>query len=288
MKYALKKVNLFQKNSAQLVIKEINTLYKTVNCPFVVKFYEAFHKEGSIQILLEFMDMGSLDDIIKLCEKIPENVLAEVSYQILKGLEFLEEKNIIHRDIKPSNILLNENGETKISDFGLSKEMQENFTGTFTGTQIYMSPERLTDNRYSYPSDIWSFGICLIECFTGKVPFEESSLDVFQFTKELKNFKPKLNDATEEFEEFLTNCLNPDPNKRHNAKELLKSNWIQKYEKNFEKKVETQKFLKEIYLKKKKEKKSKELKDSTRPRGPSSGITIHKSTTYEDINEILK
>lgn len=274
MKYALKKVNLFQTNSAKLIMQEIKHLYKSINCPHVVKFYEAFHREGSIQILLEFMDMGSLDDIIKLTEKIPENVLCEMSFQILKGLEFLEEKKIIHRDIKPSNILLNESGETKISDFGLSKETEDNFTGTFTGTQIYMSPERLTDNKYSYPSDIWSLGISLIECFTGKLPFEGKSLEVFEFTNELKNFKPKVENASKEFQEFLEKCLNPDPGKRLGAKDLLSTSWIEKNLKNSLERTETIKFLKDVYLKKKKE---KELKDS-RPRGSSnSGIVVHKS-----------
>jgi serine/threonine protein kinase len=73
-----------------------------MTCPYIVRFYEAFHREGSIRILLEYMDCGSLDDVYRTVGKIPENVLSQITFQILQGLVYLESKKIVHRDIKPA------------------------------------------------------------------------------------------------------------------------------------------------------------------------------------------
>ena len=92
---------------------------------------------------------------------------------MLQGLDYLSEKKIIHRDIKPSNILLNRNGEAKISDFGLSKQMTASIQAfhSFQGTYLYMSPERLKTDDYGFDSDIWSLGLSIAECAIGKFPY---------------------------------------------------------------------------------------------------------------------
>jgi hypothetical protein len=80
--YALKKVPLYQKNSAKIIMEEIKQLYATASCPFVVDFFEAFYREGAIHILLEYMELGSLEDMLTVCP-IPEPVLAEMSFQVI-------------------------------------------------------------------------------------------------------------------------------------------------------------------------------------------------------------
>ena len=85
----------------------------------------------------------------------------------------------VHRDIKPENILLNSIGKVKLSDFGISKELEKTkaLTNTFVGTISYMSPERIQGMQYSYSSDIWSLGIVLVELATGQFPIDAFNSD---------------------------------------------------------------------------------------------------------------
>ena len=119
---------------------------------------------GAITIALEYMDGGSLANVLSQVGPIPERVLASIAYQILWGLAYLKHEKRVHRDVKPSNLLINSKGEIKVTDFGVSKELQNSIQmcGTFLGTFKYMSPERIRNNPYSYMSDIWSFGIVMI------------------------------------------------------------------------------------------------------------------------------
>ena len=82
-------------------------------------------------------------------------------------------KHQMHRDIKPENILLNSEGQLKLTDFGISKQLEKTYaiTNTFVGTLIYMSPERMGGKNYSYSSDIWSLGLVILELACGKHPY---------------------------------------------------------------------------------------------------------------------
>jgi serine/threonine protein kinase len=99
---------------------EINTLSKS-NCVNVLRCYGAFIKDENVFFALEFMDGGSLANILKKVGKIKEDVLGIITVQILRGLEHLHKvMKVAHRDIKPANLLLNKNGIVKIADFGIS------------------------------------------------------------------------------------------------------------------------------------------------------------------------
>jgi len=111
---------------------------------------------------------------------IPEYVISSIAFQVLHGLNHLHvEKKQLHRDIKPDNILVDSNlGRAKLSDFGISKklgnehnELTIETTKTYTGTLCYMSPERLDNKEYGYPSDIWSLGVVLFEMAVGVHPY---------------------------------------------------------------------------------------------------------------------
>ncbi|WVZ12407.1 hypothetical protein V8G54_016937 [Vigna mungo] len=145
-------------------------------CPYVVVCYQSFYENGVISIILEYMDGGSLADLLRKVKTIPEPFLAAICKQVLKGLVYLHhEKHIIHRDLKPSNLLINHIGEVKITDFGVSAIMESTSgqANTFIGTYNYMSPERINGSQrgYNYKSDIWSLGLILLECALGRFPY---------------------------------------------------------------------------------------------------------------------
>eukprot|EP01133_Synstelium_polycarpum_P008168 gene8168-9602_t len=131
--FALKVIILdVQETVRKQILLELKTLHRT-HCPYVVSFYDAFYSEGSVHIVLEYMDGGSLADLLKVVKIIPEPLIAKLAQQILQGLMYLHRKlHLIHRDIKPSNILINGRGEAKISDFGVSSQRHDTLSKAVT------------------------------------------------------------------------------------------------------------------------------------------------------------
>jgi serine/threonine protein kinase len=226
---ALKVINLFDRSRREQLIREITTLYDA-QCPNLITFYGAFYREGAITIALEYMDGGSLANVLSQVGPIPERVLASVCFQILWGLAYLKHDKRVHRDIKPSNLLINSNGEVKVTDFGVSAELQSTFAmcGTFVGTFKYMSPERIKNAPYSYMSDIWSFGLVVMECATGQYPFHEHSNCIEMAQTILDADVPQLpgGQFSPELIDFCAQCLHRDPTRRLPAEMLLRSPWL--------------------------------------------------------------
>lgn len=228
----LKVINMFDKSKRDQLIREICCLYDA-QCPSVITFYGAFYREdhGSITIALEFMDGGSLANVISEVGPIPERILASIAYQVLWGLAYLKHDKRVHRDIKPSNLLINSSGEVKITDFGVSAELQTSIAmcGTFVGTFKYMSPERICNQPYGYQSDIWSFGLVLVECITGRYPFHEQTNCIEMAQSILDSNIPTLSPHmfSPNFIELVNSCLQKDPQLRPPAEVLLEAPWFE-------------------------------------------------------------
>lgn len=129
----------------------------------VVAFHDAYTEteHGCVCMVMEYMDGGTLQQFVSRGQALSESSLAAVAHSVLRGLAEMHAKHQIHRDIKPSNILVDRHGRVKISDFGIVRELTgaSSLATTFTGTLTYMSPERITERDYSYPSDLWSLGL---------------------------------------------------------------------------------------------------------------------------------
>ncbi len=237
---AMKDISVFDAEKRKQIIKELEALY-SANCPHLVGFYGAFYNEGSISIALEYMEGGSLADISRLFGKIPESVLSCVTFQVLLGLKYLhKDRHLVHRDMKPSNILMNRNGEFKITDFGVSAELDNTMEecATFVGTVTYMSPERLSGERYSFASDIWGLGISLYECATGTLPFVKDNgapaVGFWEVMTIIKNKNPPKLLPTDGYSvelcDFIDCCLWKEPRQRATCTDLLNHPFIRKYQ----------------------------------------------------------
>eukprot|EP00276_Gloeochaete_wittrockiana_P021902 CAMPEP_0184349714 /NCGR_PEP_ID=MMETSP1089-20130417/36429_1 /TAXON_ID=38269 ORGANISM="Gloeochaete wittrockiana, Strain SAG46.84" /NCGR_SAMPLE_ID=MMETSP1089 /ASSEMBLY_ACC=CAM_ASM_000445 /LENGTH=390 /DNA_ID=CAMNT_0026682131 /DNA_START=39 /DNA_END=1211 /DNA_ORIENTATION=+ len=223
------------------ILLELRTLHDSA-CKYIVSFHGAFYNEGAISIALEYMDGGSLLDLVKMNGPIPENMLAHITIQILKGLAYLhKEKHIIHRDIKPSNFLINSRGQVKISDFGVSGQLASSLSSeqcaSWCGTVCYMSPERISGQKYSYDSDIWSVGLSLVECALGRFPYpppgeNTRQLGFWELMDYIVSRPPPTLPSTPfspEFCNFVDTCLKKNPAVRPTANELLVHPWINMY-----------------------------------------------------------
>ncbi|RLO05844.1 hypothetical protein DYB28_001735 [Aphanomyces astaci] len=138
---ALKLINMNDKGKREQLMREIHALFdsevrrKSVcglcdmyilmlhQCLCLVTFYGAFLKDSAVALALEYMDGGSLENVVHQLGALPERILANITYQILCGLSYLKSRKRVHRDIKPSNILLNSKGEVKLTDFGIATEL---------------------------------------------------------------------------------------------------------------------------------------------------------------------
>lgn len=157
------------------ILLELRTFAKCRNT-HIVDFYGAFIHENRICIALEYMDAGALSSLLKTHSVVSEKLMVSITWQVLDGLEYLHaDMRVIHRDIKPSNLLLNSAGVVKITDFGVSGELEDGLGTqkkvTFVGTMYYMSPERIRGEPHSYNSDMWSLGLVLVECLSGHYPY---------------------------------------------------------------------------------------------------------------------
>ena len=155
------------------VIGELRALH-SAESPYVVAYRGAFFGDGSVSIVLEYADGGSVAELTEKLGRVREPPLCEIARQTLLGLRYLHaEKKIIHRDVKPSNILLNTDGSVKIGDFGVSGRLADSVAkcDSWVGTVTYMSPERISGEAYAFDSDVWSLGLSLLECATGRFPY---------------------------------------------------------------------------------------------------------------------
>ncbi|KAG0576467.1 hypothetical protein KC19_5G082500 [Ceratodon purpureus] len=240
--YALKviQMNIHETVRKQIVQElKINQVSQS-QCPHVVECHHSFYNNGVISIVLEYMDGGSLSDILKLQKKIPEPYLAIISKQVLNGLLYLHQvRHIIHRDIKPSNLLINHKGEVKISDFGVSAVLANSMgqRDTFVGTYTYMSPERISGGQYAYDSDMWSLGLTLLECALGRFPYqphgqEEGWLNFYGLLECIVEQPPPAPPADKfspEFCSFIAACIQKRPKDRPSAADLLTHPFLEKY-----------------------------------------------------------
>lgn len=232
-KVALKKVFIQDKTELLCLQRELLSLTFSVH-PNILRCFGARVSPEHILISLEYMDWGTLKYFIENEPGgIPELVVSIVVYQVLKALAYLhKEKKTIHRDIKPSNLLLNSQGEVKLADFGIARQVggTEGQANTFLGTLLYMSPERINGKDYQMNCDIWALGMVAYECALGRYPGlpdprRATLLDLRRlFTEgELRQFPSHFSDK---LKSFLTCCLQTEPEKRARATDLLEHPFV--------------------------------------------------------------
>lgn len=172
--FAIKICEIKNKNQ---ILKE-KKIMKKMYCDFIIKLYYVFTCNDYICFVMEYVDGCDLFTFLDKNTYIEENDAKYIIAEILLGLEFLKNINIIHNDIKTRNIIINKSGHIKLIDFGLSNYSYEK-NNHIKGTPDYMAPELLSENPIiNSANDIWSFGCVIYELLTGISPFNDKSIHV--------------------------------------------------------------------------------------------------------------
>ncbi|XP_053198784.1 traf2 and NCK-interacting protein kinase-like [Scomber japonicus] len=221
---------------------EINMLKKYSHHRNIATYYGAFIKKNppgmddQLWLVMEFCGAGSITDLIKNTKgnTLKEEWIAYVCREILRGLTHLHQHKVIHRDIKGQNVLLTENAEVKLVDFGVSAQLDRTVgrRNTFIGTPYWMAPEVIAcdenpDATYDFKSDLWSLGITAIEMAEGAPPLCDMHPMRALFLIP-RNPAPRLKSKkwSKKFQSFIESCLVKSHSQRPSTEQLLKHPFI--------------------------------------------------------------
>nr|XP_008006418.1 mitogen-activated protein kinase kinase kinase kinase 4 isoform X23 [Chlorocebus sabaeus] len=221
---------------------EINMLKKYSHHRNIATYYGAFIKKSppghddQLWLVMEFCGAGSITDLVKNTKgnTLKEDWIAYISREILRGLAHLHIHHVIHRDIKGQNVLLTENAEVKLVDFGVSAQLDRTVgrRNTFIGTPYWMAPEVIAcdenpDATYDYRSDLWSCGITAIEMAEGAPPLCDMHPMRALFLIP-RNPPPRLKSKkwSKKFFSFIEGCLVKNYTQRPSTEQLLKHPFI--------------------------------------------------------------
>lgn len=267
--------------NGEATIPDVVELYILKNCQHknIVKLFGTWTKGPETFIALDYCGGGAVSDFYQVWEmKMNEDQIALVARGCLEGLQYMHENNFIHRDIKGANVLLTDEGDVKLVDFGVSAILSEpsQKRNTLIGTPYWMAPEVIQNktrlNPYDEAVDVWSLGITLIELAEKDPPL--SQMNPMRALMQVPIRKaPVLQNPSEwsdKFHSFLALCLEKDPAKRAKIDTLLKHPFVN----NLKKKT----ILVELINKVKEEKARLIAEEQGVPYVPTPSISVQESS----------
>lgn len=190
----------------------------------VVIVYDVGQESNNFFITMEYVDGRSLSDFIREKGRLSTRNCVVIATKICSGLEYAHNKNVVHRDIKPSNVMISNQGEVKIMDFGLAKIMTEAVQDktVVRGTPLYMSPEQVEGVGVDHTSDLYSYGVTLFEMATGTLPFTKGDIAYHHLHTPPPSplrYNPSLPEA---LEKIILKCLEKKKENRYQAASQIK------------------------------------------------------------------
>ena len=220
--YCLKKINIKKTPDRK---NEVNILSK-LNHPNLVKYISSYEDEEGIYIIMEFCIYGDLYSLLHIVKKkkvyVNEEIIWDIAYQCLLGLEYLHSNQIIHRDIKLLNIFMSKNKIVKIGDMGMSKILdKKEMKLSRVGTPLFVAPELIKKEKYDFKADIWSLGCSIYHLAKTIPPFNDENL-VKLGQAIINDNPPKLPECySEELGNFINKLMTKNKKHRPTAAEAL-------------------------------------------------------------------
>lgn len=235
--YAIKVISKeFADIKGKLTLKNLKNemkLQKHLYHPNIVGSKMSFSDELNYYIVLEYCPGRSVREYLKKSDNgyLTEPETRKILKDVLLGLIFLHNNNIVHHDLKLENFVIGKNGKVKITDFGLSallknEDQKQHLLG---GTKNYMSPEIIKNEAHSFGVDIWAIGVATFMMLTGKPPFESCTKELtFEKIKNCDYHFPSNTNISNEAKNFIKSILKIDPEKRPTAFELYNHPFLTK------------------------------------------------------------
>ncbi|XP_046371744.2 uncharacterized protein LOC124145836 [Haliotis rufescens] len=218
-------------------VQEEVELLKNLRHKNIVGYMGTSFEDYTVSIFMQFVPGGSIASILARFGALDESVFRRYTRQILEGVEYLHENDVIHRDIKGGNVMLMPNGDIKLIDFGCAKRLcinlsmsQSQILKSMKGTPYWMAPEVVNETGHGKKSDIWSVGCTVFEMATRKPPWSDMNPMAAIFAIGSDKPAPTLPEDkfSPEAREFVMKCLTRDQNIRSSATELLQDVFILK------------------------------------------------------------
>ncbi|KAJ1799643.1 Protein kinase of the Mitotic Exit Network [Coemansia sp. RSA 2399] len=233
---AVKQISLEGQDSSNMddVMQEVDLL-KSLSSPRIVRYYGFVKTDTHLNLVMEFVENGSLSATLKSFGSFPEKLVLAYAVKIIEGLIYLHGRDVVHCDLKACNILTTKNGNTKLTDFGVSlnlKLRKPDDESVVAGTPYWMAPEIIQLDGACMASDIWSLGCTLIELLTGKPPYS-GMMQMAALYRIVEDDHPPIPEGiSEELKDFLLQCFQKDPKARPTAAELMSHSWMKQYGRN--------------------------------------------------------
>lgn len=227
-KYAIKKMKHTTPYQKIDNINEVKYMKMCMGHHNIVNFKSAYEVKDECWIVMEFLEGGTLTET-KRGHEFGEEEIAFVAKELLRAICHIHSLGLVHRDVKSENIMLSILGDVKLIDFGLCAETSHIKKPSMVGSPYWMPPEMLCRKKHSYPVDIWSFGISILELANKNAPNSGDKLRAM-FTVATEGIKKPFEEPnrwSSNFKDFIGKCLEYDPLKRGTATELLKHPFLE-------------------------------------------------------------
>ncbi|PKA59523.1 Mitogen-activated protein kinase kinase kinase 1 [Apostasia shenzhenica] len=230
---AIKEVSLIDKgNKAEQCIIQLEqeiALLSQFEHENIVRYYGTDKEEAKLFILLELVTQGSLAHLYQKYH-LRDTQVSAYTRQILKGLNYLHERNVVHRDIKCANILVHANGSVKLADFGLAKEISKfNDLKSCKGSVYWMAPEVVHPRKtYGRAADIWSLGCTVLEMLTRQIPFPNVEWQHAFYIIGGGAQPPIPSHLSSDARDFIRQCVQVDADSRPSAAQLLEHPFVRR------------------------------------------------------------
>ncbi|MED6146429.1 CBL-interacting serine/threonine-protein kinase 2 [Stylosanthes scabra] len=224
-------------------IKREVTIMRLVRHPYIIQLLEIMATKSKIYFVMEYAKGGELFDLVAK-GKLKEDDAHKYFRQLVNAVDFCHSRGVYHRDIKPENLLLDENEDLKVSDFGLSalaeSKRKDGLLHTTCGTPSYVAPEVIRRKGYDgTKADIWSCGVVLFVLLAGYLPFHDSNL-IEMYRKISKGEFTCPSWFPNNVRRLLCKMLDPDPENRATVAKIRESSWFRKGPNARQKKLEVE------------------------------------------------